>query len=73
MTFEDKIARLRELTRSMESGSLPLEAYLQHFEESATLLQEARTELENATLRVHEADSLLNGDEEADEALDQVS
>jgi len=69
MTFEDKIARLRELTRTMESGSLPLEAYLQHFEESASLLQEARSELENATLRVEAADALLNNEEDGIEEI----
>lgn len=52
ITFEEALARLEELVRSLEEGKLPLAESLTAFEEGVALLRRCTQELEEAEGKV---------------------
>jgi exodeoxyribonuclease VII small subunit len=50
--FEDKLARLDEITTSLENGEIGLEDSIQLFEEGVKLSKECLSVLEKAELKV---------------------
>ena len=50
--FEDKLARLEEITTSLENSEIGLEDSIQLFEEGVKLSKECLTVLEKAELKV---------------------
>jgi exodeoxyribonuclease VII small subunit len=50
--FEDKLARLEEITTSLESSEIGLEDSIQLFEEGVKLSKECLTVLEKAEVKV---------------------
>ncbi|HOB22546.1 MAG: exodeoxyribonuclease VII small subunit [Firmicutes bacterium] len=52
ITFEEALARLEELVRSLEEGKLPLAESLAAFEEGVALLRRCTQELEEAEGKV---------------------
>lgn len=50
--FEDAIARLEEIVRSMESGKAPLDESLKLFEEGVELVKICTEKLDNAEQKV---------------------
>ena len=51
--FEDKLARLEEITTSLENSEIGLEDSIQLFEEGVKLSKECLTVLEKAELKVN--------------------
>ena len=52
MTFEQSMARLEQIVRTMERGDAPLEESLKLFQEGTELVRNCNTLLENAQLQV---------------------
>ena len=50
--FEDALARLEKIVAEMETGELPLDEMLRHFEEGRRLVQVCATELESIRQRI---------------------
>ena len=52
MTFEQSMARLEQIVRTMERGDAPLEESLKLFQEGTELVRNCNMLLENAQLQV---------------------
>ncbi len=52
MTFEQSMARLEQIVRTMERGDAPLEESLKLFQEGTELVRSCNQLLENAQLQV---------------------
>lgn len=52
LSFEEKIARLEQIVRTMERGDVPLEASLKLFQEGTQLVQDCGKLLDEAELQV---------------------
>ncbi|MCQ2429679.1 MAG: exodeoxyribonuclease VII small subunit [Clostridia bacterium] len=52
MTFEEAAARLEEIVRALESGTLPLEESLSLYEEGVRLVRDCSRELNEAEQKV---------------------
>ena len=63
-TFEDALARLETLVRSLESGNVDLDASLASFEEGISLVRFCTEKLESAEQRVKVLLATENGLEE---------
>ena len=62
MTFEEALARLETIVRSLESGTAPLDQTLKLFEEGTALVKLCTGMIENAEQRVKKAVQDINGD-----------
>ncbi len=51
-SFEDSLARLEEVVRLLEGGSLSLEASLELYEEGVGLIRHCSTELEKTEAKI---------------------
>jgi exodeoxyribonuclease VII small subunit len=58
--FEDKLARLEEITTSLENSEIGLEDSIQLFEEGVKLSKECLSVLEKAELKVTTLKNVLN-------------
>ena len=58
-TFEADLSELERLVAAMESGELPLEESLAHYQRGIALLRQCRTTLEAAEQRI----SILEGEQ----------
>ena len=56
-TYEEGLARLRELIDQLESGSLPLKGTFDAYEEGRTLLKELEATLREGERRILELDA----------------
>ena len=54
LTFEQALAQLETLVRDMETGDLPLEVSLKHYESGIELAAFCQKALENARLKISE-------------------
>ena len=61
MTFEDAMARLEVIVRSLENGSAPLDDSLALFEEGISLVRFCNERLENAESRIKILTASENG------------
>ena len=52
MKFEEAMARLEEIVRSLESGSAPLDKSLELFEEGVALVKMCNSKLDNVEQRI---------------------
>ena len=52
MKFEEAMARLEEIVRSLESGSAPLDKSLELFEEGVSLVKMCNSQLDNVEQRI---------------------
>ncbi len=60
MKFEEAIARLEEIVKQLEGGSVPLDTSLALFEEGVTLAKTCNELLQNAQQKVN---ALVGGEE----------
>lgn|GEM_PF-107269 len=58
LTFEEKIKRLEEIVRALESGTMGLKESISLYREGKLLAEECRRELENARLTVEKLDAV---------------
>ena len=57
MKFEDKIKKLEELVKKMESGEMKLDDMIGAFEEGRKLVDECRADLESIRLKIEKVTS----------------
>ena len=60
-TFEEKIARLEQIVRSMERGDVALEESLKLFQEGTELVKSCGKLLDNAELQVKKISTAADG------------
>ena len=53
-TFEEKLEKIEEIIRQMESGNLPLEQMLKHYEEAQKLINDEIESLNAAKAKINE-------------------
>jgi exodeoxyribonuclease VII small subunit len=70
--FEDALARLEELVRALEGGTLSLEDSLARFEEGVALVRLCARRLAAAKLRLRELDESPDGPRERDLREDEA-
>ena len=60
--FEEALQRLESVVEAMETGDLPLEKMLLHFEEGMRLTQACQSKLADAELRIEQLEKTIVGD-----------
>lgn len=62
LSFEDALQKIREIVDALESGELTLEESMNRYQEGSGLIDQCRTTIDQAELRITE----LTRDEEAE-------
>lgn len=72
MTFEQSMARLEQIVRTMERGDAPLEESLKLFQEGTELVRSCNQLLENAQLQVKKIMTAEDGRHVEEEFQDEA-
>lgn len=59
--FEEALKKLESIVESMESGDLPLEKMLSHYEEGMRLSQVCQSKLSDAELKIEQLEKNADG------------
>ncbi len=62
MPFEEALKKLESIVASMESGELPLETLLAHFDEGTRLIKICQAKLEEADLKIKQLEKNSAGE-----------
>jgi exodeoxyribonuclease VII small subunit len=62
VAFEEALKRLESVVEAMETGELPLETMLSHYEEGMRLAQACQSKLAGAELRIEQLEKTIVGD-----------
>jgi exodeoxyribonuclease VII small subunit len=63
LTFEDALQKIRDIVTALESGDLTLEESMAKYQEGSVLIDQCRSTIDNAELRITE----LTREDEADQ------
>jgi exodeoxyribonuclease VII small subunit len=63
LTFEDALQKIRDIVTALESGDLTLEESMAKYQEGSALIDQCRSTIDNAELRITE----LTREDEADQ------
>lgn len=72
MTFEQSMARLEQIVRTMERGDAPLEESLKLFREGTELVRSCNALLENAQLQVKKIVTAADGSPTEEDFSDEA-
>lgn len=71
-TFEESMARLEQIVRTMEQGNAPLEESLQLFTEGTKLVESCSKMLDEAELKIQKVMTSADGSPVMEEFTDDV-
>lgn len=71
-SFEEKIARLEQIVRTMERGDVPLETSLKLFQEGTQLVQDCGKLLDEAELQVKKLIIMPDGTPSEEDFSDEI-
>lgn len=54
LSFEDALQKIRDIVTSLESGDLTLEESMTKYQDGSELIQQCRTTIDNAEMRITE-------------------
>ena len=70
-TFEESMARLEQIVRSLEQGNVPLEESLKLFQEGTELVRSCGKLLDDAKLQIEKVMTAANGSPVMEEFIDE--
>ena len=70
-TFEESMARLEQIVRSLEQGNVPLEESLKLFQEGTELVRSCGKLLDDANLQIEKVMSAADGSPVLEEFFDE--
>ena len=70
-TFEESMARLEQIVRSLEQGNVPLEESLKLFQEGTELVRSCGKLLDDAKLQIEKVMTAADGSPVMDEFIDE--
>ena len=71
-SFEDSIARLEQIVRSLEQGNVPLEESLKLFQEGTGLVQSCGKLLDDAQLQIQKVMTAADGTPVMEDFEDEI-
>ena len=70
-TFEESMARLEQIVRSLEQGNVPLEESLKLFQEGTERVRSGGKLLDDANLQIEKVMTAADGSPEMEEFIDE--
>lgn len=70
-TFEESMARLEQIVRSLEQGNVPLEESLKLFQEGTELVRSCGKLLDDANLQIEKVMTAADGSPVMEEFIDE--
>ena len=70
-TFEESMARLEQIVRSLEQGNVPLEESLKLFQEGTALVRSCGKLLDDANLQIEKVMTAADGSPVMEEFIDE--